>query len=448
MKTNKIIVKLIILNILGLFLIPQYALLANPGAKLRLAYDDGLQCYLNGIEVFNALGEAHGGIYWNKEISVDNYLQNGQNILACRVSNGDGNRGSGYGYFDTELVVNSQTVIPKGSSDWKYFGETNKTNPPYTDSSGKNWYQNNYNDGLWKTGSTPFDGRKGDVLKQAPDDAWFRKFFDLNTSFSSFYPPANVNCSSFTNETICLSRGCFWNGSVCSNQLTNQTTFLSTNFTLFGCWRPTIHRFGQYSHLSKNLGEIFLDTARPLITGLVKYGNQIEIYVDNQSIGKAIVKEGEDSGIANFYFQPKGSIIPSSLNNLTSHDLKIVSVNPLDQSICTNETITFKVKPYPAPIIHRLGEILYVTRANKLTIKTRNPLVTGIVRSDSVVEIFVDDQYIGRAKIQKGKNMDNFYLNLPTLALGQHTLYARAKKASQESIVSAPSQVFEFTVIE
>lgn len=443
MKKNqfKKIVFLIVFIFFFSGLKPKIAYLVDT-AILRIAHNDGIQCYLNNREIINTLNQPQTHRYWNKEIDVKNYLLSGRNLLACRVSNGDGNPGTATGYFDLELVVDSQTIISKGSDNWKYFGQGGSTNPPYVDSNGRSWFHSDYNDNLWKIGSAPFDGTSGIILSKAPDDAWFRKSFYLS---SSFYPPSNINCSDFTDEITCLNRGCFWLGSTCSNKPKENLN----NFTLFGCFPPSFHRFGQYKNISlENTDEFLIDTYQPLITGLVKYGNEVEVYVNNQSIGKAIVKEGEDSGIANFYFKPKGSIVFSN-DILKLHTLKVVAFNPLDQSTCSSKSINFRIKPYPAPVIHRLGEISFLMRANKLFIKTKNPVVAGTVKSNSIVEIFVDNQYIGRAKIQKGKNnRDNFYLKLPTLSLGKHTLYARARKLDNESIVSLPSQVFEFTIVE
>ncbi|MCX7778735.1 MAG: hypothetical protein N2259_00615 [Patescibacteria group bacterium] len=451
-----------------LFFLPKAAQ-AITTATLRIAHNDGVQCYLNNLEVINTLSEPQTHRYWNKEINVKNYLQSGRNLLACRVSNGDGNPGTGIGYFDLELKVDSQTIIASRSGDWKYFGQSGKTTPPSIDSYGRTWFHPYYDDSSWRTGSTPFGGWGASILGQAPDDGWFRKSFTISFDESisqncprftdrltclnygcwwynsaCFNNPPPINCAQFNNETTCFNRGCWWHGTECSNSPRPPEKI---GFSPFGCIRPTIHRFGQYKDLSRGPYQITLEDYQPLITGLVKYGNRVEIYVDNQSIGKAVVKEGEDSGIANFYFKPKGTIVPST-DQLNFHRLKIVAVNPLDQSLCANELVSFRIKPYPAPIIHRLGEIPYVMRANKLTIKTKNPLVTGLVKSGSVVEVFVDNQSVGQAKIQKGKEMDNFYLTLPTLSLGQHSLYAIAKKAGAESIVSAPSQIFEFTVRE
>jgi len=453
--SKKLLNRLIIIDVLIiLFSFWPYILRATiPEAELKLSYDDGIQCYLNNVEIASFLNEDHGATYWNRKIgNIGNYLKAGQNLIACRVSNGDGNTGTGYGGFDLELVVAGQTVIAKSSSGWKIFGEKNKITPPPRDINNRNWYEINYNDGTWRDGTAPFGGRGKDILSEAPDDGWFRKSFNLDSSlFGSSISSFTDNCSSFNNQIDCLNQGwCYWSGSYCQSARASfdELAYRFRSLSRTGCWKPTIHKIDRHVNLPENLKEIILETPVPLITGLVKYGNQIEIYVDDNSIGKAVVKEGESTGVANFYFKPKTSIVPQS-DYLIPHTLKIVAFNPYDQSTCETQTIKFIVTPYPAPILHRLGEIPYLPRANRLVIKTKKPLITGLVKYGSVVDIFIDDKYIGRAKVKEGEKSGwaNFYLTLKNpLSLGEHTLYAIAKKAGQEDVESLPSQVYTFTV--
>jgi hypothetical protein len=589
--TNKLLKNLIIFAIFAMFFITANQALAISG-ELKASTNDGAQCFINGREIFNNLSSAQTNSYWNKTVSVSgDYFVSGQNVLACRVSNGDGNRGTYTGYFDVELTVDSQLIISRGSSDWRYYGTGGSTYPPYGDSNGRGWSESLYNDSSWQTGSTPFNGQTSNVLRTAPDDAWFRKYFTLSGSFynntcstyssrsaclaisgciwtgsycvdyssascSSFnnqtdclaksgcswsgsYCYANAvsncssyydrnsclargncswtgsyclessltSCSSFNNQTDCLTKsGCYWTGSYCTNSSNinncayqnNRTNCLGTsgciwtgsyctiisltgcsnfttqidcqnkagcswngsycsntqyisnpinNFSLYGCLVPTIRTFDKYKLLPKNTKEVTLESARPLITGLSKYGNKIEIFVDNKSAGEAVVKEGEYSGVANFYFKPKANFVDYS-KKLEAHSIKIVATNSRDNSVCTTDPITFIIVPYPAPIIHRLGEIAYVQRADMFSLRTRNPLITGLVKYGSLVEIYVDNKLVGLAKVKEGQKtgIANFYLTIPKLTAGKHTLYALAKKASQPDIESPSSQVYTFTV--
>ncbi len=448
---NKKLLKNLIFIFLILFFIPLKKTTAIQ-ATLKIAHNDGIQCYLNGYEFINTLNEGQTERYWNKEIDVSNYLRANQNLLACRVSNGDGNPGTGIGYFDVELVINSQIIIQRGSSGWKYFGSAGSTTPPPDDAFSRKWFAVDYNDSSWPTASTPFDGRSGPVLKRAPDDAWFRKFFSLSSQHSSGQSSSG-NCSLITNQTECLNRSCYWINSACwesREDFSNQTAYRIKNLSRNGCWQPTIHRLDHYLKPSLNLTEFIFESPKPLITGLVKYGNQIEIYVNDKPIGKAIVKEGELTGVANFYFKPKTNLV-STDEYLIPQKLKIVAFNPYDGSVCQTKDLIFIIRPYPAPIIHRLGEIPYVFQADRLIIKTKKPLITGLVKYGSVVDIFIDEKFVGRANVKEGKNtgVANFYFTLKDpLTPGEHRLYAIAKKANQEDIVSLPSQVFYFTVKE
>jgi|GEM_PF-4165384 len=592
--TNKLLKKIIIFFFLALFFIPLNKTLAVTG-QLSLAHNDGAQCFLNNTEIFNNLSRAQTHKYWNRTINIDNKLIAGQNYLACRVSNGDGNRGTFFGFFDAELIVNSQTMIPRNNADWKYFGTGGSIVPPPLDSSNRVWHESLYNDNNWFVGSAPFNGEKGtSVLTRAPDNAWFRKSFYLDplwftTNCSSYTNrPACLNvtnclwtgtyclnynsatCSIFNNQADCLTKtGCFWNGTFCAsgsssncsfytnktnclslnyclwtgysclesssaicsnfnNQVdcltkagciwtgsycsapsvyncsyqNNRTSCLNTsgciwtgsycvntsattcnsfitqidclnrlgcywngsyctdsqhfydqerynirNFSLNGCWNPTIHQFDKYKIFPKDVKEIAVESARPLITGLVKYGNKVEVFINNNSIGEAVVKEGEYSGVANFYFKPKQNFIDLS-KKLETYQIKLVATNPRDNSVCTTGPISFIIIPYPAPIVHRFGEINYVQRANILSISTRKPLITGLVKYGSIVEIYVDNKMVGKPKIKEGEKtgVANFYMTLPGLTPGQHTLYAIAKKAGQEDIESPSSQVYTFTV--
>ena len=587
---NKLLKNLIIFAVFSLFFISANNALAIMG-ELKIAHNDGVQCFLNNSELVNTLNKPQTQKYWNKTITInDGSFLSGQNVLACRVSNGDGNRGSGTGYFDVELLVNSQIIIFRGSSDWKYYGTGGSTYPPYIDSNGRGWSEILYNDSSWQIGGTPFDGRTSNVLRTVPDDAWFRKYFNLDNSLfntscststnrtaclnvsgctwtgsycidygsvscpnfnnqtdclnksgcywtgsqclynnttvcSSYNSRTNclsrsncswtgsyclesslATCSSFNNQTDCATRyGCSWNGSYCNTSTAsncsyqnNRTSCFNTsgciwtgsycavtsltscsnfttqtdcqnkagcswngsyctntqyiydqvrNFSLNGCWVPSIHTFDKYKLLPKDAREVTLESARPLITGLSKYGNKIEVFIDNKSAGEAVVKEGENSGVANFYFKPTATFIDLA-KKLEAHTIKLVATNSRDNSVCSTTPITFIVVPYPAPIVHRLGEILYVKIANILTIKTKNPLITGLVKYGSMVEIYIDNKLIGKAKVKEGEKtgIANFYLTIPKLTAGKHTLYTVAKKASQSDVESPSSQIYTFTV--
>ena len=463
------------------FLIPKDAFLINT-ATLKIAHNDGIQCFLNGNEFINTLKEPQTERYWNKEIDILKYLSSGENVLACRVSNGDGNPGTGIGYFDIELVIDSQIIIKKGSDNWKYFGQGGSINPPPLDRNNRSWYLSNYDDSFWSTGSTPFDGRKGPVLTKAPDDAWFRKKFYISGIKSDGDSFNGFDCSVYNSKEACLSvPNCFWTGNNCLKEnlvecsmINNkedclrkknchwinskcikdedyyqQNIYQMKSRVLSGCFQPIIHKIDKYFKPPfEKLSGLVFSSPTPLITGLVQYGNQVKVFIDDRFITEAVVKEGEESGVANFYFKFPDDAIPL-IDDLKVHKLKILAINKKDQSVCESLPINFLVTPYPAPVLHRLGEIPFLPRADNLVIKNRKPIITGLVKHGSIVEIFIDDKLVGRAKVQGGEKsgVANFYLKLTKeLSPGKHTLYAIAKKADQELIKSRPSQIFTFFV--
>jgi hypothetical protein len=88
-------------------------------ARLYLAYDDGIRCYINENLVIDALNEAHGPAYWNRIIDIPgNYLRQGNNLLACWVANGGENRGTGSGALDLKLEVTYQSCNSQNTKIW------------------------------------------------------------------------------------------------------------------------------------------------------------------------------------------------------------------------------------------------------------------------------------------------------------------------------------------
>ncbi len=222
---------LTILFIITILLLPEKVLPTNPVAQINLSVNDGVQCYLNRQEFINDLSRAQTEKKWNYTINVSNYIKVGRNVLACRVSNGDGNSGLTNGYFDVELIVGSQTIITSGEGGWKYIGITGQATDttPAIDSLGRKWYEADYDDSNWQIGNTPFDGKNANisVLKQTPDNAWFRKSFNLDSSLLGL----SGSNSSSQNDT--------------PSQTNPSPSPSLPDFDLAGCWPPIVHRFGQ-----------------------------------------------------------------------------------------------------------------------------------------------------------------------------------------------------------
>lgn len=260
-------------------------------ATLYLSYDDGIQCFINDQLVINALEEYHVNKYWNRELDVLKYLKKGQNLIACRVSNGDGNKGDGGGNFDAELIVDGKIVFSRGNgsncgdgSSWKYYGQGGSISQPAKDSNSYSWYQSNYNDYNWNFGYAPFGGGNGakkctiGILKKSPDDAWFRKYF---------------NVTNLQSDNISLSAP-----AIIPQPAPN------SNYNISFYPPPVLIRLGENPQV--DMSRIYITKSqKPVITGLTKYNSAVKIYLDGKYAGDAKVQGGEKSGAANFYYYPE-----------------------------------------------------------------------------------------------------------------------------------------------
>lgn len=251
---------------------------------LYLSYDDGIQCFINNQLAINALEEYHVNKYWNRELDVLKYLKKGQNLIACRVSNGDGNKGDSGGNFDAELIIDGKIIFSRGNglncgagSSWKYYGQGGSISQPAKDSNSYSWYQSNYNDYNWSFGYTPFgEGNRAKnctlgILKKSPDDAWFRKYFD-------------VVSLQFNN--------------------TASTPTSTYNYNVSFYPPPVLIRLGENPQV--DMSRVYITKSqKPVITGLAKYNSAVKIYLDGKYAGDAKVQGGEKSGTANFYYYPE-----------------------------------------------------------------------------------------------------------------------------------------------
>lgn len=260
----------------------------TPQAILSLSYNDGILCFINNQLAINALEENHSAKYWNRKIDVYKYLKNGLNLIACQISNGDGNKGAGVGEFDAELIVNNEMIIPKGneiganqagcatSTPWRYYGKGGSILRPPKDLDGDFWYQTGYSDSNWNFGYAPFGNDKKKctkgILTKAPDDVWFRKWFNV------------VDLDLYKND--------FKNASAESS--CRQTPYYPA---------PILIGLGENPQV--DMSKIYLTKfQRPLITGLVKYNSRVKIYINEKFNGEAKVQNGKKSGTSNFYYYP------------------------------------------------------------------------------------------------------------------------------------------------
>ncbi len=259
-------------------------------AIIYLSYDDGIQCFINNQLAINALEEYHVNKYWNRELDVLKYLKKGQNLIACRVSNGDGNKGDSGGNFDAELIIDGKIIFSRGNgsncgagSSWKYYGQGGSISQPAKDSNSYSWYQSNYNDYTWSFGYTPFgEGNRAKnctlgILKKSPDDAWFRKYFDVTNLQSGNISPA-------VPAPVIIPSAPIYNSS-----------FFPP---------PVLIRLGENPQV--DMSRVYITRSqKPVITELVKYNSLVKIYLDGKYAGNAKVQGGEKSGTANFYYYPE-----------------------------------------------------------------------------------------------------------------------------------------------
>lgn len=289
-------------------------------ATLYLSYDDGIVCFINDQLAINALSESHINKYWNKEVDVYRYLKNGSNYIACQVSNGDGNSGNGGGNFDAELVVSGTTIFSRGanascysSTSWKFFGNAGSNIYPSQDANGRYWYHTNYNDANWSYGTAPFGEGNGaksctkGILKKVPDDAWFRKgFYISNLQNPGYDINSNQSSSSSSNCPVCPVCPA---ASSSSSSTNNSGVYLTPeNYSSYyyvtkNYAAPVIIVSNQKAGINNN--QVVVNKKQKIvIIGLVKYNSNVKIYIDGKYAADATVKEGQSSGVSNFYYYP------------------------------------------------------------------------------------------------------------------------------------------------
>ena len=289
-------------------------------ATLYLSYDDGILCFINDQLVINVLNESHINKYWNKEVDVYRYLKNGSNYIACQVSNGDGNSGNGGGNFDAELVVSGTTIFSRGanascysSTSWKFFGNAGSNIYPSQDANGRYWYHTNYNDANWSYGTAPFGEGNGaksctkGILKKVPDDAWFRKgFYISNLQNPGYDINSNQSSSSSSNCPVCPVCPA---ASSSSSSTNNSGVYLTPeNYSSYyyvtkNYAAPVIIVSNQKAGINNN--QVVVNKKQKIvIIGLVKYNSNVKIYIDGKYASDATVKDGQSSGVSNFYYYP------------------------------------------------------------------------------------------------------------------------------------------------
>lgn len=175
--------------------------------------------------------------------------------------------------------------------------------------------------------------------------------------------------------------------------------------------------------------QIVTGKVKPLIQGLTVSGTMVHVYIDGVYNGKTKLIENK-SGTANFAYEP--------FLNLTvgKHSVYAVAENSQGKKSKISNISHFKIEP-PLPPATLIKVI-----ENK--VDQERPIVTGLVKNDLFVKVFVDKEINGMFKV---KNHDsgtaNFaYTVKSKLAPGKHLVYVvtidnRGKESVWSNFVTA-----------
>ena len=179
-------------------------------AVLRLAYQQGIQVFLNGSLIYNGANDNASFTHWNKELEFPNlvgYLVYGRNRLAVKVLASNGQVA-----FNADFQINGNYYILRGDENpgnplalwWYYVG-----NPPVTmPGTGRYWYTSEYGwdgldpaIGLWSfgegSGNILYDnsrfGRRAFLFGTQWKSGLGRQVLEFNGSNSYVKLEANIN---------------------------------------------------------------------------------------------------------------------------------------------------------------------------------------------------------------------------------------------------------------
>jgi fibronectin type 3 domain-containing protein len=81
--------------------------------NVKLAYDDGVKCWLNGIQIVDRLAEGHGPTHYDHIVTIPRALLNiGPNVLACWTQSEVCGGGGSNAWFGIEIAEDPYIVIP------------------------------------------------------------------------------------------------------------------------------------------------------------------------------------------------------------------------------------------------------------------------------------------------------------------------------------------------
>ncbi len=150
---------------------------------------------------------------------------------------------------------------------------------------------------------------------------------------------------------------------------------------------------------------------KKILAGLTVSSTSIDVYIDGTYDGSTDILNNP-SGTASFAYQIKRNLNPGE------HKIWVIAQDNKYNHSPESKVLTIKIDfPYPAPV-------LFKPSINK---KTGEILLTGLVKNNSTVEIYVDNKLI---KIIKWCNHPsgtaNFSHKIPHLTIGTHFVYTIA----------------------
>lgn len=156
-------------------------------------------------------------------------------------------------------------------------------------------------------------------------------------------------------------------------------------------------------------------TRKPIITGLVKNGLDVLVYIDGVYNGKIKPKK-QKSGTANFAYLPFLNLAYGK------HQVWTVSKDRKKRKSIKSNVLCFNIEhPYPAPIIKK-------PVVNKLSSYDR-PFIVGLIKNNSKVVLYLDNSSKSLANFivpNHKSGTTNFYCRTFHLSPGWHIIKAQA----------------------
>lgn len=159
--------------------------------------------------------------------------------------------------------------------------------------------------------------------------------------------------------------------------------------------------------------EIVIDSSINVL-GLSRTNSIVEIYIDSKYSGETKFLTHE-SGTANFAYYEGNILKPGS------HSLYLIARDTLDRESKISDIVYFKIEhPMPAPT---LFEPVVNSDTNHY-----KPFIVGLAKNDSLIKVFVDDEYDGELLVKNHESgTANFaYIPQRDLSRGEHVFCATA----------------------